>query len=173
MQEGRASGFYLFENAAHKQLDAQCIWSRSGTYSWRQVYERVCQYGKYFQSLGVLPGQYVGIYMMNSPEIIFSWMGLLSIGAAPALINYNLASDALVHCVSISGTKILFADAEEECQTRVQESRETITNDLGVNIVTLSDALKTEIGNLDPTRPDEKPEWAYSDSLPLALLYTR
>ncbi|KAK2763732.1 putative NRPS-like protein biosynthetic cluster [Arachnomyces sp. PD_36] len=172
VQEGRASGFYLFEDAAHKQLDAQCIWSRSGVYTWRQTYERVCQYGKYFQSLGVRPGEYVGIYMMNSPEVIFLWMGLLSIGAAPALINYNLASDALVHCVSISGTKILISDAEEGCQARVQGSRESITNDLGVNVVTLSDELKNEIGKLDPSRPHRKQDWAYSASVPLALLYT-
>lgn len=110
--------------------------------------------------------------MLNSPEVIFSWMGLLSIGAAPALINYNLASDALVHCVSISGTKILLTDADDECQTRIQASRVKIADGLGVNVLVLSDELKTEISQF-PSRPVENPDWASSATLPLGLLYTR
>lgn len=172
MQQGRASGFFLFEDAANKHPDCECIWSRSGVYTWRQAYERVCQYGNYFRSLGVLPGEYVAVYLLNSPEVIFSWMGLLSVGAAPALINYNLASDALVHCVSTAGTKILLSDADEGCQARIQGAREKIEN-LGVNMVTLSDELKAKIANSDSVRPAQNPDWARSPTLPLGLLYTR
>lgn len=142
-------------------------------YTWGQAYERVCQYGNYFRSLGVHPGEYVGVYLLNSPEVIFSWMGLLSVGAAPALINYNLASDTLIHCISISGTKVLLSDADEGCQTRIQGAREKIANNLGVNMVTLSDELKAKIVNSDPVRPVENPDWASSPTLPLGLLYTR
>lgn len=173
VQQGRASGFHLFKDAADRHPDFQCIWSRSGVYTWRQAYERVCQYGNYFCSLGVLPGEYVGVYLLNSPEFIFVWMGLLSIGAAPALINYNLASDALVHCVSISGTKLLLCDADEGCQSRIQGMKEKIENKLGVSIVTLSNELKRKIAYSDSSRPEENPIWAFSGTLPLGLLYTR
>ena len=172
VQKGRASGFFLFEEAANRYPDAECIWSRSGVYNWRETYERVCQYGNYFRSLGVQPGEFVGVYLLNSPEVIFSWMGLLSIGAAPALINYNLASDALIHCIGLSGTKILLSDGDEGCQSRVQGSREQIANNLGVNMITLSEELKAEIANIEPTRSANL-DWASSPTLPLGLLYTR
>lgn len=131
----------------------------------------MCQYGRYFQALGVSPCQYVGVYMYNSPEFLFVWMGLLSIGAAPALVNYNLVSDALVHCLGLAGTRFLLYDDAPDCASRI-EAADAQLRDIGVETIRLSDLLKSSIA-------ENVPERATVDCfekglvLPLALMYTR
>lgn len=172
MKDGRGSGFYLFQASAHEYADDECIWSRSATYSWRQTYETVCRYGNYFLSLGVKPGDLVVVYSMNSPEYLFSWMGLLSIGAAPALINYNLTSDALLHCVKLSGAKMLLADPEEGCQIRIESSKLKIEKELKVKVLEMSEEFHEAISRCDSTWNDR--HLRSLDKEPrLGLQYTR
>ncbi|ROT35256.1 isopenicillin n-CoA synthetase [Sodiomyces alkalinus F11] len=150
VEQKKASGFFLFEAAARRLGNAPCIWSRQAQYTWTQTYERVCQYGRYFQALGVSPSQYVGVYLYNSPELLFVWMGLLSIGAAPALVNYNLASDALVHCVRLAGTWFLLYDDAQDCVSRM-EAADAQLREIGVETIRLSGSLKAGIaGNAFP-----------------------
>lgn len=47
---------------------------------------------------------------MNRPEMLFIWLGLWSIGAYPALINYNLTGAPLIHCLATSTARIVFVD---------------------------------------------------------------
>ncbi|TWU75100.1 hypothetical protein ED733_000718 [Metarhizium rileyi] len=173
VKKRKASGYFLFEAAAHRYPNEECIWSRQGVYTWAETYQRVSQYGHYFQSLGVTPAQYVGLYMYNSPEFLFIWLGLLSIGAAPALINYNLTSGALLHCVKISGTKILIYDSASDCASRIEEYEKEL-RDIGVEPIVLSGALQDKIGQNPTTRPitncfedEETPK-----TLSLALMFT-
>jgi len=48
----------------------------------------------------------------NKPALLFVWLGLLSIGAVPALINFNLTSNSLLHCITIADAKLLLFDSE-------------------------------------------------------------
>ena len=84
-----------------------------------------CQYGHYFLSLGVQPGQVVAYYLQNSAEFAISWLALWAIGCAPAFINYNLAGPALIHCLKDSGAKILFVDEDPACAAAASRSRGT------------------------------------------------
>jgi acyl-CoA synthetase (AMP-forming)/AMP-acid ligase II len=172
VKENKASGFFLFEAAAQRHGKSLCIWSRQTTYTWSESYERVCQYGHYFLQLGVTPHQFVGVYLYNAPEFMFIWLGLLSIGAAPALINYNLASTALVHCVKLSGTSVLICDGAPECASRIEEVKDRIMQ-LGVNTMVLSEELKTNIAQYPITRPRVDCFKSDDKFLPFALMYTR
>jgi acyl-CoA synthetase (AMP-forming)/AMP-acid ligase II len=49
---------------------------------------------------------------MNSANFVFIWMGLWSIGAAPAFINYNLSGKPLTHSVKVSSARLLIVDEE-------------------------------------------------------------
>lgn len=49
---------------------------------------------------------------MNCPSFVFLWLGLWSIGAYPALINYNLTGPPLIHCLTISTARIVLVDEE-------------------------------------------------------------
>jgi acyl-CoA synthetase (AMP-forming)/AMP-acid ligase II len=48
----------------------------------------------------------------NKPEFLFVLYGLLCIGAVPAIINFNLSSNPLVHCVTAANAKTLIFDSE-------------------------------------------------------------
>lgn len=172
VKEKKASGFFLFEATAYKLRHAPCIWSREHEYTWLQVYERVCQYGHYFQSLGVESTQHIGVYLYNSPELLFIWLGLLSIGAAPALINYNLGREALLHCVRLSGTSLLIYDDASDCATRIEAVKSQL-RDLHVNAVMLSNDLKTDIDGFPSSRPWTDCFETATVVLPFALMYTR
>lgn len=110
--------------------------------------------------------------MLNSPDFLFIWLGLLSIGAAPALINYNLASGALVHCVKISGTKLLFYDCAPDCAARIEASAGELRA-LGVELILLDATLKAELDGYPTERPETTCFEDSSRAFPLGLMYTR
>lgn len=110
--------------------------------------------------------------MLNSPDFLFIWLGLLSIGAAPALINYNLASGALVHCVKISGTKLLFYDCAPDCASRIEASAGELRT-LGVEPILLNETLKAELDRYPTERPKTTCFEDSSTAFPLGLMYTR
>lgn len=167
----KASGYFLFENWAQNHPNEPCIWSRQGEYTWAQTNQRVSQYGHYFKDLGVQPSQYVGVYMYNSPDFVFVWMGLLSIGAAPALINYNLASGALMHCVKVSGTKFLLYDSAPDCVSRIEGS-ESELRALRIEPLVLDSSFKAKLDQYPTERPSTTCFDDPSAALPLALMYT-
>ena len=78
-----------------------------------EVYQNALRYGAWIkQTYGVQPGEVVAMDFMNSAAFIFMWMGLWSIGAVPAFINYNLAKASLTHSVKASTARLLFVDGE-------------------------------------------------------------
>ena len=168
-----ASCFYFFEDAVSSSPNSLAIWSRNGNYTWQEVYDRVCQYASFYLSLGAQPNSIIAMYMQNSPEFVFSWMAIWAIGCAPAMINYSLSADSLVHCLKISGTNLVMVDAEADCQERINQEKDKIEGDLGINIITLSDELKSEISTLEATRPGDYFRRHVMGNSPGALIYTR
>ncbi|KAL1970232.1 hypothetical protein VTN77DRAFT_5392 [Rasamsonia byssochlamydoides] len=171
-KNGRINPWFYFEDIAHTYLDTTCIWSRDRSYTYREAYDRACQYGHYFLSLGVQPGQLVAFYMQNSPEFLLAWLGLWSIGCAPAAINYNLAGDALVHCLKISGVQFVLADEDADCRGRIEASRSIIEEQLGMKILLLDSTFLDHIASFPPTPPDEKYRLNVPGDLPAMLIYT-
>ena len=149
------------------------MWSREGIYTWREAHSRVCQYASYFLSSGAKPGSLVALYMQNAPEFIFAWIGLWAIGCAPVMLNWNLGAESLLHCIKISGAKIMLVDGEAGCQERIQKERDRIEGELQVKIVILTNSLKAEIANLVASRPDDSYRDCVVGTSPGALFYTR
>jgi acyl-CoA synthetase (AMP-forming)/AMP-acid ligase II len=115
----------------------------------------------------------VDFYLQNSPEFVFAWLGLWSIGCAPACINYNLAGDALVHCLRLSGVRFVLADDDLQCRGRIEESRAVIEETLGMKILFLGSVLKTHIATtFPPTPPDEDLRLNVPGDFPAMLIYT-
>ena len=57
-------------------------------------------------------GDRVALFMENCAEYVPIWLGLSKIGCVPALINWNLRNDALVHCIKISEAKAVIFNTE-------------------------------------------------------------
>jgi acyl-CoA synthetase (AMP-forming)/AMP-acid ligase II len=169
-----ASLWYQFE-AQVRRLPShdEAIWSRTGCYTWAETYANACRYGQYLLQHDVAPGQLVAMYMMNRPEFLFAHLGSWSIGSAPAWINYNLASDALVHCLKISGAKVLLVDEDQECRARIEAVRGRLEEELGMTILVLDTGLKGEISRSEPKRPDDELRAGVTGKFPVFLFYTR
>lgn len=97
-------------------------------------------------------------------------MGLMAIGAAPALINTNLASKALVHCVEIAKAKLILADGDDEMLGRLDGVKADLEAS-GYQIFRLGD-VRQEILALEPVRPADELRKIVNMDAPMALAYT-
>jgi acyl-coenzyme A synthetase/AMP-(fatty) acid ligase len=102
---------------------------------------------------------------------MFVWLALWAIGCAPALINYNLKGEALLHSLQNSGSSLVLVDPE--ISAAVLELQEIINGELNMKVAILDARLKTEIGNLEPKRPDDRYRAEVKGSDNQALIYTR
>ncbi|KAI0129784.1 fatty acid transporter [Xylariales sp. AK1849] len=170
VQEKRLSPYYFFEHHALQKPNAECIWWRPGSFTWAETYYRANQYAQFFLSQGVQPGNLVALFMSNSPDFIFAWLGLFAIGAAPALINHNLTKAALLHCLGISKAPLVLADGPADLLARIQETREELAAQ-GVSLVKLDD-VKAEINSLRGERPSDKLREGVQPDSPFGLFYT-
>lgn len=172
----RVSLYYLFEGAALANSDRECIWSRSGSYTWTETYQIIHKYAQYFLSKNIRPGDLVAFYLQNSPEFIFAWLALWEIGAAPAMINYNLGGEALIHCLTIGkareGPYIILVDEDQALRARVEEVKETLESKIGAEIVILNDGIRSEISSFEAKRVPDEARKDVKGNWPLALFYT-
>ncbi|CAD6444486.1 231988e4-728c-4915-b0b4-114580479c27 [Sclerotinia trifoliorum] len=164
--------YYLFEDSVKAHPNTECIWSREGCYTWAESYDRVNQYGQWYLSQGVKPGDLVAFYLQNSPDFLFAWLGLWSIGAAPAMINHNLAGKALIHCVKVPSAKLILVDDDEELKARIEEEKETLEGELGIKILVMDSSVRSEIRSTKTDRPDDVYREGVKAKSPLGLLYT-
>lgn len=111
----RINLFYALEHHATTKgtADRQFLVYEGKSWTFREGYDTVLRYGTWLKTAhAVAPKEIVAIDFMNSPQFIFLWMGLWSIGAIPAFINYNLTGDTLLHSLKTSTTRIVFVDPE-------------------------------------------------------------
>jgi fatty-acyl-CoA synthase len=80
--------------------------------SYRQLGSRCNQYARWGIAHGIAPGDAVALIMQNCTEYLAVWLGLTRIGAVVALVNSQLAGDALAHSVNIVNPKALIVCAE-------------------------------------------------------------
>lgn len=151
----------------------EAIWSRTGCYTWAETYAQACRYANFFLEHGVRPGKLVTFYLTNQPEFVFGHLGSWAIGSAPAMINHHLAGDALVHCLRVSGGKLLIVDQDADCVERIMAERERIEGELGMTIMVLDKELKGAISRLEPKRPEDSFRSGVKGTFPMCLFYTR
>lgn len=63
---------------------------------------------------GLVRGDRVALVMENRPEFIMAMVGLAKAGVEIAMINYNLRSRSLMHCITVSHCKYAVFGAEVE-----------------------------------------------------------
>ncbi|KAL8725278.1 MAG: hypothetical protein Q9181_006470 [Wetmoreana brouardii] len=111
----RCNIFYTLERhaLARKTANHPFIIYEGRSWTFKEVYDTVLKYGTWLKTrYNVAPKEIVALDFMNRPEFLFLWLGLWSIGAYPALINYNLSGAPLIHCLATSTARIVFTDEE-------------------------------------------------------------
>ena len=111
----RLNPFYMLEEHAISRKSAARVFiayeGREWTY--KEVYDIVLRYGSWLKSKhSIASGEVIAMDFMNSPQFVFLCMAIWSLGARPALINYNLTGDPLLHCIKTSTSRIVFVDDE-------------------------------------------------------------
>ncbi|KAL4926609.1 putative long-chain fatty acid transporter [Aspergillus undulatus] len=114
----RRDNLNLFNTFEHHALDASSkdrpfIVYNGRSWTFHETYVLALRYGTWFKKVhGIKPREIVALDMMNSSTFVFIWLGLWSIGAVPAFINYNLTGKPLTHSVRTSTARLLIVDED-------------------------------------------------------------
>ncbi len=79
--------------------------------TYRHFQEKVSQAAAMFRSLGINPGDRVGVFLPNCPEFLDSWFGLSAIGAIAVPINTAYKRDETAYILNNAETALLVAHA--------------------------------------------------------------
>lgn len=160
----RLNLFYVLENHALSPAtaDQEFIVYDGRSYTYHETYTMALRYGAWFKKVHrVRRKDIVAMDFMNSATFLFFVLGLWSIGAVPALINYNLAGKPLTHSVRTSTAKLLIVD-EEVRNSFPPEQLETFASSSfrdgkgPVNVVFYTPDIEAQIMAMEPVREDDK-----------------
>jgi fatty-acyl-CoA synthase len=102
----------LIDRLAHRFETAPALISTEAALSYRELSIRCNQYARWGLAQGFKPGDTVCLMMANCAEYMPIWLGLGRIGVIVALINNNLAGDALIHSINIVDPRaVIFGSA--------------------------------------------------------------
>lgn len=122
--------FYTLEQHAttKRTADHQFLVYEGKSWTFKEGYDTVLRYGTWLKTThAIAPKEIVAVDFMNSPQFVFLWLGLWSIGAIPAFINYNLTGRPLLHSLKTSTTRIVFVDPQIKHQF-TQEVTDTLAS---------------------------------------------
>jgi fatty-acyl-CoA synthase len=81
---------------------------------------RMNQTSRWALAQGLAPGDVVGLLMPNQPDYLVIWLGLTQIGCVVALLNTNLMSAAITHC--LEGAAVEQVIVSPSLQDRTQDA---------------------------------------------------
>jgi fatty-acyl-CoA synthase len=101
-----------FDDVAAAHGDAPTLISEHETYSFRDLMERSRRYARWAIAHDLRKGDVVCLMMGNRAEYVAIWLGLNRAGIVVALLNTNLASAPLAHCIAIANPRHVIVGQE-------------------------------------------------------------
>lgn len=160
----RLNLFYVLENHAlsPNTADKDFIVYNGRTWSFRETYDMALRFANWFKNVhNVGRKDIVAIDCMNSSTFLFMLLGLWSIGAVPALINYNLTGKPLTHSLKVSTAKLVIVD-EEIRNNFTPELMETLASPHfrdgkgPIEAVFLTPHLESQVLEMEPMREEDQ-----------------
>lgn len=114
-QRGRLNIFLTLEDKATAPAtrDHTFLIFEGRRWTYNQAYDIILRYGAWLKDRhGIKQDEMVAIDFINKPTFLWMFLGLWSIGAKAAFVNYNLSGNALVHAVKTSKARLLIVDVE-------------------------------------------------------------
>lgn len=179
-RDDRLNLFYTLENFAlsPETADQEFIVYHGRSWTFHQTYTTALRYGAWFKKVhGVRRKEIVAIDFMNSATFLFFTLGLWSIGAVPAYINYNLSGKPLTHSVRSSTAKLLVVD-EEVRNCFPPEQLETFASPAfrdgkgALNVLFFTPDVEAQILEMDPVREEDKVRGSLLPRDMALLIYT-
>lgn len=126
------------------------------------------RYAAWLQNWGVEKDDIVALDFQNTDSFVFLIFALWSLGARPALINYNLTGNPLIHCLKKATAKLVIIDPTVAGKVG-DDVRSEFKN---TRFEVLTDEARAEIMKFEPvTQPNEPRLGARSEDM-AALIYT-
>jgi amino acid adenylation domain-containing protein len=101
----------LFEAQAKLHPDATALVFDAGKLTYRELDERANAIAAELQNRGVRPGEYVGVCLKRSPELIAALIGILKAGAAFVPFELSYPKARLEYLFKDSGVRLLVTDS--------------------------------------------------------------
>jgi fatty-acyl-CoA synthase len=89
--------------------DAPALMSTQETFSHTQLAARTNRYARWALANSVGKGDVVCLLMSNGCDYLAAWLGITRIGGIAALLNTNLRSAALAHCIAVAAPRHIIA----------------------------------------------------------------
>jgi fatty-acyl-CoA synthase len=102
----------VVEELADRYGDAPALLSERESFSYRELSARSNRYARWALAQGVDKGDTVCLLMPNRPEFLALWLGVTRVGGVVALLNTNLAGNALAHCINVVDPKHIIVATE-------------------------------------------------------------
>jgi fatty-acyl-CoA synthase len=100
------------ERAVDRWRERPALLFEGQTLSYGEMDGLANRYAHWAESAGLRRGDVVAILLPNRIEYLPIWYGLTKVGVAAALINNQLAGEALAHCLNVSGATHCVVDDE-------------------------------------------------------------
>jgi acyl-CoA synthetase (AMP-forming)/AMP-acid ligase II len=154
-KRGRLNFFYRLEDLATSKSSANRVFLRfeDKAYTYAQTYDTTLRYASWLsERRGVRKGEMVALDFQNTDTFVFLLFALWSLGAVPALINYNLTSKPLAHCVRKATARLVLIDPT--VAGNVGDDVRSELSDVSFEVVTPE--LELEMLSHDAVRPPDE-----------------
>jgi len=102
----------VIEELAEKFGDAPALISARERLSYRELGERSNRYARWALSARIQPDDTVCLFIPTRPDYVPAWLGITKVGGVVSLINTNLRSAALAHCLDVVAPKHIIVASE-------------------------------------------------------------
>ncbi|CAG8972995.1 hypothetical protein HYALB_00007842 [Hymenoscyphus albidus] len=102
----KCSFYGMFERV---DPNVEFLWFEHRIWTYGEVKKDVDKFAEFLASEGIKKGDFVGVFMSNSPEMVVAILALSKLAAIGALINVNLRDATLKHCMNVSTAQIILS----------------------------------------------------------------
>jgi len=145
----------LVHQLIHQGAGHTLVFSGKDQISYHQFQQQVDMYRNFFHHSGIQEGDNVGLFSRNSPEFIYSYMAIASLGAVVVPLNFQLTPWEVAYIVQDAQMKRLIT---------------TTPMDLPVEQLVISEFKETLAHTAYPPAPALPETWA--DTQPCVIIYT-
>jgi acyl-CoA synthetase (AMP-forming)/AMP-acid ligase II len=152
---GQLNTFYRLEALATSKSSENRIFLRfeDKQYTYAQAYDTALRYSNWLKTRrGVKKGELVALNFQNTDTFIFLIFAVWSLGAIPALINYNLSGKALAHCVRRAAARLVLVDPI--VAGNVGDDVRSELSDISFEVITPE--LELQMLGMEPARPEDE-----------------
>ncbi|KAK3601065.1 hypothetical protein CHS0354_029291 [Potamilus streckersoni] len=111
----------IFEEKVKEKPDKTFIICNNKLYSYSFVDQQANRVARAAMEIGLKQDNVVAIMVYNEPAFLWLYLGLMKLGIRTALINFNLRSRSLAHCIQVSEANTLLVGEGDDLINAVTE----------------------------------------------------